>query len=369
VSAGPVCILTSGIGLGVYIPGLLIARQLAEAGVAAEVEVLEGCYRPDSLQRHLVHKAAYRANFALAQMAHRMTRDVGEHLDDARIDALVAHWVAADVRRFVVWSGFWLPVIVRYRARVPGRPVAVDLCRIDAEVSASFKVHRALEAGGESVWLWQLAPPRLAQRIPVGAAPPVPYAQRARRLVVHGGGWGLGGYADTLPALSRAGFALDIVIHDRAERRVFGPQDRCWMVDPDWQPWQRDAAGRHGFPPVGEVPEHGPVVWRHGDGHHPFHDVIRDALAIVSKPGGCTLIDSLAAATPVVLLEAYGYAEQANAQVWSALGFGLDHAAWAADGHPLAPLAAAHARLLAADADAIGYPRRLAAQMAPVLAP
>ena len=35
-------ILTSGVALGVHVPGLLLQRRLAERGVPSEVYVLEG---------------------------------------------------------------------------------------------------------------------------------------------------------------------------------------------------------------------------------------------------------------------------------------------------------------------------------------
>ncbi|SMH41863.1 hypothetical protein [Azospirillum agricola] len=360
----PVTILTSGIGLGVYIPALLIQRQLAGLGIAAEVEVLEGHYTADSLHRHIAHREACRKNFALAQMAHRMARPVLDNLDPVRIDTLLDGWAAEGRSDFIVWSGFWLPLLEDYRRRVPGLPVRRDLCRIDAEISASFKVHRALEGDGAEIWLWNAADMALHHEIPVTPEPPIPFVERGNRLVVHGGGWGLGTYIDTLPALARAGHALDIVVHDPAERQWFGPDDRCWIVDPAWEPWQRGADGRLTFPPVGAVARDGSVSYSQNKDFHGFHRVIREARAVVSKPGGCTLIDSLDAATPVVLLDAYGYAEQANGAVWERLGFGIPFAGWAEGGFDPAALERAHAALTARGRSPGGYPAAYAARLA-----
>lgn len=362
-SRPPVTILTSGIGLGVYIPALLIQRQLAGFGVTTGVEVLEEYYTADSLRRHVAHREACRRNFALAQMAHRMARPVQDNLDEARIGTLLDGWATEGRTDFIVWSGFWLPLLEAYRHRVPGLRVRRDLCRIDAEVSASFKVHRDLEGDGTEIWLWNAADGAIHHEIPVTPEPPVPFAGRGNRLVVHGGGWGLGTYTDTLPALARAGHALDIVVHDPAERRFFGPDDRCWIVDPAWEPWHRNAAGHHVFPPVGAVARDGGVTYSQNVDFHGFHRVIREARAVVSKPGGCTLIDSLAAATPVVLLDAYGYAEQANGTVWERLGFGLPFAGWAEGGFDPAALERAHAALIARGRSRGGYPATVAARL------
>jgi hypothetical protein len=204
----------------------------------------------------------------------------------------------------------------------------------------------------------------LHHEIPVTDGAPVPFAAREKRLIVHGGGWGLGSYAETLPALARAGYALDIVVHDPRERRVFGPRDRCWTFDPNWEPWHRDEAGRHIFPAVGAVGADGSVSYSRNEEFHGFHRVIREAVGIVSKPGGCTLIDSLAAATPVVLLEAYGYAEQANGLVWERHGFGVHFQDWAAGGFDPAVLGRANAALAAHRRIPGGYPAAFAAELA-----
>jgi len=364
MSGPPVTILTSGIGLGVYIPALLIQRQLAQRQLRAEVEVLEGYYTPDSLRRHLAHKEAMRASFALAQMAHRMARGVQDCLDPERIEALLAGWAREGRRHFIVWSGYWLPLLEAYRRRVPRQALELDLCRIDAEVSASFKVHRELEAGGREVWLWNWEQRALVNEIPVTPEPPLPFAARKPRLVVHGGGWGLGTYRSTLPQLSRAGYALDIVVHHPSERVRYSDADRCYLVDPAWQPWQRDAAGSLLFPPLGEVGDDGTVHYRPQQAFHGFHSVIRGARAIVSKPGGCTLIDSLAAATPVVLLDAYGYAEQSNGAIWEHLGLGVSWAAWERSGFDAAVLERLHAALAARTRSEAGYPGAYAARLA-----
>lgn len=360
---GPVVILTSGIGLGVYIPALLIQHQLAQLGVSAEVEVLEAYFKPDSLERLLARRDAFRQNFALAQMGHRMARSIEEDLDDARLDGLLDAWAARGCTDFIIWSGFWLPVLEQYRRRVPGLELRRDLCRIDAERSASFKVHQDLEEDGREIWLWHGARHAICHEIPVTAEPPIPFDQRARRLVVHGGGWGIGTHAAMRPALAGAGYALDVVIEDPQERERHGPEDRFYMIAPGWEPWHRDEDGHHIFPPVGRVADDGTVHCSHQAGFHGFHSVIRAAMGVVSKPGGCTLIDSLAAATPVILLEAYGHAERGNAAIWAEFGFGVPFEAWRNEGFPTPTLRRAHTALMARGRSSTGYPAEYAERL------
>ncbi|MDP3135850.1 MAG: hypothetical protein Q8N17_05895 [Burkholderiaceae bacterium] len=345
--AAPATVLTSAVGLGVYIPALLNQRRLRALGQAADAEVLEEHYTPDKLRAHLASRQAHRDNFALAQMANRMARDVASCLDETRVAALLERWAGERRTRFIVWSGFWLPVIERYRAMAPSGALQVDHCRIDAELSASFRIFPSLRASGREVWLWHGASGRIEHEIPISGQAPLPWDAREDRLLAHGGGWGIGTYREWLDALAATPFEIDTVVHEAAEATERNSGGRCFMMDPQWQPWRRDGAGELGFPPMGLVED---GVLRHVetlDDHHALHQVIRSARAIVSKPGGCTLIDSLAAATPVVLLEPYGPAEQANADIWQALGYGISMADWRASGFSAAILERLHRNILA----------------------
>lgn len=351
----PVTILTSGVGLGIYVPALLIERRLRREGCAAAVEVLEDYYTPAHQASHLRHKDAHHQSFALAQIAHRMARDVQACMDAGRVDRLLARWAVEERTRFVVWAGFWLPILERYRAAT-GRAIDVDHCRIDAEVSASFRIYGEMPSDAREIWLWNWSDKRIHHEIPVGDAPPIPFAARDDRLVVHGGGWGIGTYASRAAELPRTRYALDIVVDKAAEAIDADAGDRCYALDPGWRPWHRDAQGRLEFPPMAQVVDPDAVDYRRNDDYHVFHDTIRGAKAIVSKPGGGTLIDSLASATPVILLEPYGYAEISNGRIWEHLGYGISFDMWRDSGYDAGVLERLHDNLMRR-MPGIDYPR------------
>jgi len=100
--------------------------------------------------------------------------------------------------------------------------------------------------------------------------------------------------------------------------------------------------------------------YRRGETFHELYDVIRRSKAIVSKPGGCTLIDSLSSATPVVLLEPYGYAEQSNARIWEHLGYGISYPDWQRTGFDPAVLERLHTNILTRSPRGTNYPRAYA---------
>jgi hypothetical protein len=356
-----VVILTSSAGLGVYIPSLLIQRQLREMGVAADVEVLEGYFSAEHQRRHLAHKAAFHKDFALASMANRMARPVEDCFDQDRIHNLLGDWASAGRRDFVVWSGFWLPALDKYRKITQGRSLNIDLCRIDAEISASFRAHQDLDVGGSEVWLWNWAERRIVREIPITTArsTPLPFDARENRLLVHGGGWGLGNYLDILPELERTRYALDVVVLDTGEAPQRRRGDRRLIIDPQWRPWHTGGDNRHSFPAVGEVINSARIQYFENDTFHEIYNVIKTAKGVISKPGGGTLIDCLNSATPLIILDSFGQAEARNAALWEYLCYGISFANWQASGYSETLLKELHMNIMRRPRTGPGYPREL----------
>lgn len=362
-----ITVLTSGVALGVHVPGLLLVRRLREAGVLAAVEVLEELLTPEARARIPASKVAFHRDFRVALAGQRLARDVSPLLDEAGLAARLARWRAEGRRRFVVLSGFWIPVLDRYAAGAGdgGAGVAgveVDLCHVDSVRSPSFRRGGA-PAGGyrhRDVWLLDAERGTVPQTIPVTRDAPVPWGRRAGRYLAHGGGWGMGTYGERARELAGRGLAVDVVAYERADGEApAASPGRTFLLDPAWHPWDDD-----GFPPFGELRPDGGVAFARSDAHHGSFDLARRALAMVSKPGGGTLLDSLAAATPVVLLEPFGDHEARNAELWLRLGFGVAFDDWWRRGCPTDDLEARHRALLAARARVPSYAEALAAAAA-----
>lgn len=357
-SSPPISVLTSGVGFGAYVPALLNQRILCEAGHLADVEVIEGYFTSDALRRHLAHREAFQKSFELARLARRMTKDPAGALDAERIDILLDTWAAQGRRRFIVWSGFWFSVLQRYIALVPSLQLEVDLCRIDAVASASFRhQHSLVGAECRDIWLWSWLERGLDWRIPVTTEAPIPVEEREARLVVHGGGWSLGDYTEVLPALFATGsYGLDVIAPADIEESAQGLRDRRFTPQPGWHPWQRDLAGAMVFPPLREVVCGQPSRDLRCERCAPVHGLVREAVAVVSKPGGGTLIDSLAAATPIVLLAPCGEAEARNGDLWEELGFGIRFERWRRTDFDIDVLIELHDNLLRAGPTGRMYP-------------
>lgn len=360
-----ITILCSGVALGVYIPALLLRHQLEALGVAAEVVLLEDLYSAAGLDALERLRDAFHRRFELAKIAQRMTAGVRPRFDRDRVDALLAGWRDEGRRELVVWSGFWMPLVEQYRARYAPDPVEVDLCRIDATVSPSFRGCPAPGPGDREIWFWNGRNRRLEHELAVTPEAPVPYAEREPRLVVHGGGWGLGNYREVAAELAAAGMALDRVVYrcDEADAAGGGAANRTFMVEPGWRPWRREPGEPPGLPPFGEVTggAAGAGKFVRRAACHELYRIIRRSRAIVSKPGGGTLMDSLSSATPVVMLEPYGAAERSNAELWARLGFGVGYDDWRNSGFDPAVLERASVELRDR-ATTMDYPRSIAAR-------
>ncbi|WP_431875856.1 hypothetical protein [Amycolatopsis sacchari] len=354
-----IAILTSGVALGVHVPGLLLARRLAEAGVPSRVDVLQNLMSGRQLAKVPATKIAFHRDFRFALAGTRLANRNAAELDPAAVEQLLADWAAADIDLFVILSGFWVPVAYRYAAAHPG--TRVHACHVDSMISPSFTAAVSRPApehehvGHRDVWLLEERNGSVARTIPVSRADPVPWPERTGRLLAHGGGWGMGTYLTDAEALITRGFGLDIVTHEPGDLTSGGDGRRYFMIDPNWQPWQDT-----GFPPFGLVGPDGHVDYRRGPDHHDGFHLVRQAHAVVTKPGGGTLMDSLAAATPIVLLEPFGEHEAHNARLWERLGFGIAYDDWARDGYSRSTLEELHRNLLAARPRVVSYADELA---------
>lgn len=344
--------LCSGFGLGFYIPGILIRNHLRSLDVPARSEVFESLIEESKLSAVDRTRDAYAKDFKVALASQRIPNDIRNNIDSERLRSTLARWHAEDRRSFICLSGHWVHVLDIYRQQRPDVELSVDLLHLDADDSPSWKQVRKLvpnyEAPYRVVQLYDVGAMQINYRVNTSTVPALPFDKRNRRLVVHGGGWGIGTYRDRVAELESAGFALDMVNYgpqvpdpDATSRR------RYFSEDPFWRPWHLETGGDCGFPPPGILStglDEARISVQSGS--HGLYELIRSASAIVSKPGAGTLIDSLGSCTPLVMLEPFGAHEEANANVWSAQGFGISYRDWAAAGYANSILETMHSRLM-----------------------
>lgn len=317
-------ILCSGVALGVYIPGLLVNRDLNKKGVSSEVFVLENLIVENKKNKINKNKEAFHKSFKVAKMGQKIAGDIMDSVGDYELEDLLNRWRKDDIREFVVVSGFWLSVIERYINRYPGIDIKCHCLHIDSNISPSWKKVNINPDYCTSEYLFSYDEKRLVQDIVVSEDEPIPFSERENRLLIHGGGWGMGTYQSKIPELIEQGIPLGIVAYNVSEIKE-DSNNKYYALDERWSPWMKNSKGLYQFPPFAEVKYNETPKFKFKEEYPGLYDITRNVKAVISKPGGSTLVDSLSAATPIITLEPFGEHEQKNADLWSELGFGISY--------------------------------------------
>jgi hypothetical protein len=350
-----ITILTSGNSLGAYVPGIRLVEQLRRRGIPAEAEVLERLFPEETRHNMIRTKQLFHNSFEAAKMGTRMARDIGLTLDEAAVANLLQRWRDEGRSAFLAVTGFWIPVLQRYEKMMHPEPIRVEFLRLDAVDTPSYRPYEDVYPRYRHHWLYRLGregTSELHAKLTMSDTEFVPYPERERRIVVHGGGWGIGTYRSKIANLQRY-YSLAIVAYHSEEVQDALPCDQIYMTDPNWHPWLEESLSYDrtiqtnqtnqtnqtaqaaltnqidtAYPPMAEWKRNEPLTYERGTNGPLLYEVIRNSLAIVSKPGGGTLIDSLSSATPLIYLEPFGEHERANAELWEQLGFGISYERW-----------------------------------------
>ncbi|MBT2290215.1 UDP-glucuronosyltransferase [Paenibacillus albidus] len=338
---GKVMILCSGFGLGFYIPGLLIARKLQSMGIDTCVEVFESLMNKDMQLQTDKSRHAYRDNFAVALASQKIPGDIRGSLDLELAEDMIQRWLQEGISRFIVLSGHWVHILDMLRKR-SNREIEADLLYVDSSLSPSWKqlwkLNPHYAAPYREIGLYSDQQLDIQYRLDVDDKQPVPFAKRPNRLVIHGGGWGIGTFREKLGEMESAntGYEIDIVAYSSEE--ISEPRSsgiRYAINDPEWRAWHRNKRGVHTFPPFDIVSSGNEPNYQAPVDHHGLYSLIRNAAAVVSKPGAGALMDSLASGTPLVMLEPFGEHEKRNASIWKTHGLGIDYSEWEQRGYSM----------------------------------
>lgn len=327
-----VTILCSGFGLGLYIPGLLLGQGLEDKNISTEILVFENLISENKRENIQKSRKAYHSKFSLILMAQKMPMDIRQSIDYDSVDKLLESWSKEEKRDFIVLSGHWFHILDQYRSRISPESLNAEILYVDCDLPPSWKSLKQYvpdyNQNYNEVWLYEFESKSINFQIPVTTYNPIPLADRPNRFLIHGGGWGVGTYQGKIPELQQRNIPLDIVIHELQEVALRKDQDRCFMVDPSWCAWEENANGCHEFPPLSEIYDNKPPEFKNKKDYHDLLDITGSARAIIGKPGAGTMIDSLATATPLIMLEPCGEHEKKNALLWEHLGYGISYSRW-----------------------------------------
>src|SRR6478672_6340340 len=188
-------ILCASVGFGTYTPAVQLYRHLCAQRQPVSIEVLECLFSPEKLSQIKAARLRFQNDFRFA-LAARKTLNLHSPADCVDIDkrsVLLNRWKQAGETRFILFSGFWLPLLKEYQESTDGR-IAADCVQMEVVLSPSWRAHlKDYPFPIRLVWFYSSSQGGVVQTLlPVSATP----ARRKRGLVLHGGGWQLGDYGD-----------------------------------------------------------------------------------------------------------------------------------------------------------------------------
>jgi len=318
-------LLGSRIALGVYVPAVSLKKELESRGDTADIICMEDLYEGrESVMEET--KRSFHQDFRLAEISYRMpTRNVAA-MDEEATTGLLERLASEKYDAVITFSGFWAGFLNELAAYCPHYGDRLYAVHMDAGYSLSWK--NTAPGLIKEIWLFNLErktaehlleSPDLAEK----ACDEKDLSKR--RILVHGGGWGIGEYQTKISQLNELGYSLDIMLYYPEEIDAYksgAASDNLndyYLLDPKWK---ADANGAE-FP---RILKYESDSWNElGDNSkgNPLRILMKRAAAVLSKPGGGTLSDSLVTVTPLIFAEELASYEGENKALWTEKGFGI----------------------------------------------
>ncbi len=305
-------VLGSGIALGVYVPALSLKKQLERLGDHADFMCLEELYRgKDGVMEET--KRSFHNDFRLAKISYRLPVRNQTAVDPEAERAFLNASAAKRYDAVITFSGFFSEILKKLMAECPYYRGRIHAVHMDAGTSLSWKKAGALDI--DEIWLYRLEDTKILRCLEKPEVCP----EKQNRILVHGGGWGIGEYRDIIRDLNAQGFPLDIVVYYPEEAEAVDAMNECYLLDPSW----KAGSGTETYPDLLHFEEGRWVKFADSSQNNPLRILMERDIAVVSKPGGGTLSDSLCTATPLIFSEELAYYEKENRILWEKCGFGI----------------------------------------------
>lgn len=338
-------ILCAGPGLGFYVPGIIVNRRLTSGGFESDVAVFEE-FLVES-KKNNVHKTkrSFHSNFAFALMAQKLAQDPSPYLDEKAVELLLLKWKTEKRSHFLVFSGFWIPILNQYISSVTNCKLVIHLCHLDAANSTSWSLYDTSASPYHHIWFNNWENKEISFFIDITGDFPMSFEHRSNSFLIHGGGWGMGNYKEYISSLNNIDAKLDIIAYQQEDLLGINPLNTYHMIDPNWKTWDKKDS-YHLFPPFGKVNGNDNIVFSSNFGSPDIYSIAREKKGIISKPGAGTLLDSISSATPLILLTPFGDYENKNALLWKHFGLGIEFEEWRTNSFSLELLRELHLNLL-----------------------
>ena len=331
-------ILTSTMGLGTYVPALLLADYLKGRQKDCQVQVIESYLGDEKLNKFLMNKEQYHQSFKVARLGHKLSeKKLSGLLEASEEAAVINEWDSEPAEAFLVMSGNWLDVLLRYLQLGRIEADSVYMIHMDVGITpswfrfANLTVFPHLRVYDEEGVNYRFEYPELEKKDLFEDG-----AEEKPWIYLHGGGWGMGTYRECGQKLKESlPYRVRTTIHHMDEADFLEGWE-YYLMDPEWRPWNSENGCL--YPSIYRVCDAHRKIKIPNEHHQGMYSLYQNSCAIISKAGGGTLMDSLITATPLVFIDPIAKHEEENQKLWVKLGLGIRLEDWEKENYSLAVL-------------------------------
>lgn len=330
-----VVILSSLVGYGAFIPALLLYQQLKAEGRSVQLHAIENYYSEEKKIIFEQTRTAFRKNPKLVKIASGLSAQLENNLSADTGEDLQHRWREEGCCRFVCFSGLWSALLARI-AESDTR-VKIIFCKVDSGFSSAWKNIDSPLLQHHHTSFFEAQEGKVRYKISPRGLEPHPFHQREEAVLLHGGGWYLDGFNKQVESIAQHYTCRPV------QRASDAPHPSLKNVEPvkENYTWDPLHDSRHFF----TFPSYSLSAQPNRE-YAGLWDLMNRCRAVVSKPGGMTLMDSLVTATPLVMLEPAGRNEEDNGKLWQELGLGIYYSDWEKTGFSANTLEEIHGNLL-----------------------
>lgn len=312
-------ILSSIIGYGVYFPALIIYEQLKALNYTVNIYSIERYFDEKATSEFERTKTAFKKDVRLVQIASRIPVKYTKKLSKEKTEVLFQEWSENNTTHFLCFSGLWLETLQTYKKQQPN--CVIDACRVDSAVSSTWEsLLRHENLITNDVSFFNAATNKINYVLNIPEIEPLPYSERTNNVTIHGGGWDLGDFVSKTEQFTED-YHVNLIVN--AIQELSTENISLHANQPNWNPLYDD-----GFPPFGRIDAASKLVTKNYTKHPGILTILSKSKAIVSKPGGMTLMDSLISETPLLFLKTVGKNENSNKKLWETLQLGISLETW-----------------------------------------
>ena len=294
-----IAILSSCAGFGTYTPSLLLRDELNDINVDTTVFVYETFLSETKKQQFIKYKENFHKNFRYAKIASSIACTFIKQSDDNFNEMNIKFH---DFDKYVVMYGLWLPRLVEAQISIN----KVICLHLDVVNTPSWDAVEEINNKINNIWM-------LGKdgKLPKFRFKNYTLQVNSKNIVVHGGGWGIDTFKNRLNDIDKR-YSLNV---------IFSSYEECinkytsFYIPINWMPESYNLE----YPPLKNYINKENVS---------FNEICMNSLAIISKPGGGTYLDSLRFCIPLIYLEPMAEHERLNLVQFEKLGFCCSFDEW-----------------------------------------